>query len=122
MLAARAVLHEAHDQAVALVGVDDDGRNGILLKLDERLEPPLTADEIIFRWVCPCALRHRDWALQTDLRDVLDHFLKSAPVAHAGIEDANSVGGDESDVFLGNVLGVIWHQAASVIRARPASA
>jgi hypothetical protein len=72
--------------------------------------------------ICPGALRYGDWSLQTDLRDVLDHFFEGAPVAHAGIEDANSVGGDENDLFLGSVLGVVWHQAASVSRARPASA
>ena len=122
MLAARAVLHQAHHQAIALIGVDDNGRYGILLKLHERLKPPLATDEVIFRRICPGALRHGDWSLQTNLCYVLDHFFESAPVAYTGIENANSVGGDESDLFLGNVLGIVGHQAASVIRARPASA
>ena len=87
------------------VGGDDDGRDGILLEFHERLEPTLTADEVIFSRICPGTLRDGDWSLQTNLRNVLDHFFESAPVSYTWIENANSVGGDESDLFLGNVLG-----------------
>ena len=47
VLAAGTVLDEAHDQAVAFIGIDDDGGNFALAELDEGLEATLTADEII---------------------------------------------------------------------------
>jgi hypothetical protein len=49
MLAPGAILDEAHDQAIALIGIDHDGGDGVLLQFDEGFEPSLTADEIVLR-------------------------------------------------------------------------
>jgi hypothetical protein len=47
MLASCAILDKAHDQAIALLGLNYNGRDLCLAELHERLDPTLAANEIV---------------------------------------------------------------------------
>ncbi len=122
MLPPRTVLDEAHHEAIALVSVDHNGGDVVLLQFDEGLEAALTADEVVLLRIGPGARCHGDRALQADARDVLHHRLEGAPISDAGVEDPNPVGRDQGYLLLARWLQVVGHHATSAILAREASA
>ena len=107
MLPACAVLDQAHHEAVDLVGVDDDGGDRFLLQLDESLQPPLAADEIVFRRFRFVASGDGDRTFQADLDDVLHHLFKGPAVADPRVEDADLFRRDQRDFFVRQVFGVV---------------
>ena len=122
MLTASAILNEAHHKAVGFIGIDDNGRDGLLLQLNEGLEPPLAADEIILRRFSFRSTGDGDRALQADLGDVFHHIRKCPGVSDPWIENPNAVGRDQGDFRGMSFFRAFGHQATSVTFARPARA
>src|SRR5450759_2106189 len=77
MLAPCTVLNEAHDQAVAFLGLNDNGWDLGLTQLDERFDSTLTTNKIIACRVRLALSRaNRDRALEPDIGNALYNFLK----------------------------------------------
>jgi hypothetical protein len=82
MLASCTVFNETHDQAIAFLGLDDNGRDFRLTELDERFNSTLTANEII-----ACRVRltlsraNGDRTLEPDIGDALYYFLKISTIS-----------------------------------------
>src|SRR5690606_26264912 len=75
-------------------GDDDCGDLG-LTEFLERLQPPLSADEIVSRTVGALTFGNRDRTLQSKLRDVLYDFLEGLPIADTRVHNGDAVDRDQ---------------------------
>ena len=105
MLASCAVFNEAHDQAVAFFGLDDDGRNFCLAELNERFNSTLTTNKVIAGRVrLALSWANGDRTLQPDVSDALNDFLKVSLISSPGIQKANLV--DRNGLYAFRSLGL----------------
>lgn len=97
MLAARAVLDEARNEAVLRISRDNQSWDFGLTERLERLEPPLAANEIIERPFRLNPPSDGDWLLEADLGDVVDNVAERLLVANARINNIDPVDRDHLD-------------------------
>src|SRR3546814_1972339 len=62
-----------------------------LIQFTKGFEPALPANEIIDQAILPLARGHCDWALETNLRDIIDDALECLFAAKTRIDDRNPV-------------------------------
>ena len=82
MLAPCTVFNEAHDQAIAFLGLDDNGWDLRLTELNEGFDSALATHKVIacrVRFAFPRA--NRDRTLEPDVGDALHDFLKIATIS-----------------------------------------
>src|SRR5665213_1259051 len=95
MLAPCTVLNEAHDQAVAFLGLDDNGWDLGLTKLNICFDATLAADKIIACRVRLALSRaNRDRTLEPYISYALYNFLKVAAISESWIQKANLINGN----------------------------
>ena len=84
MLAPRTVFNQAHHQAVAFFGLNDNGWDLGLTELDERFDSTLATNKIIACRVRLALSRaNRDRALEPDIGNALYNLLKIAPISES---------------------------------------
>src|SRR6202040_1369834 len=114
MLTTSEVFHQAHDQAILDVGIDDESRNFVLAQRLVGFEPSLTAHEVV-AWtvrVGPAGDSYR--LLQPKFAHVRNDFLEDFLVADSRIDHGDAINGNHFNGlgFLGSL------HATSIISAR----
>ena len=90
LLAAGDVLHQAHDEAFMLGGLDDEGGNGLLVQGHERLHAPLAANQVVAGRVRAGDGAHRDGLFQPHGGDVVDDLPKLLRVSGPGVQNVDA--------------------------------
>jgi hypothetical protein len=86
MLAPCTVFNQAHDQAIAFLGIDDNGWDLRLTELNEGLDSALATHKVVASRVLVAFPRaDRDRPLKPDVGDALHDFLKVAPISYPRI-------------------------------------
>jgi hypothetical protein len=86
MLAPCTVFNQAHDQAIAFLGLNDNNWDFCLTELNEGLDSTLATYKIIAHQVfLALSWAHRDGTLQPDVSDALHDFLKVTAIAQPRI-------------------------------------
>ena len=104
MLPPSEIFDQAHNEAIILGCLNDNGGNHFLAQSHECLQPALTADEVITGTVATQA--DRDWLFQPKMRDAGHQFVEDAFVAGTGIQHRNGINGNLLYVF-----GILGHAA-----------
>ena len=97
VLATGKVFDQAHHHAIFCVGVHHEGRNFALAKCLVRLQPALTANQIVSNAIRFIATGDRNRLLQTDFGNVRYDFLEDLLVANPRVNDRNAFDGDHLD-------------------------
>src|ERR1700676_2925105 len=100
MLAPRAILHQAHDEAVALFGLNYDCGHFFLGELNEGFNPTMPANYVVAcRTVLCLSGAHRNRSFQAHARNALHDLLEVSSISNSRIQKAYLVNRNSLDLF-----------------------